>query len=81
MFPRAAFNADECIARALSMSFHPAFCENLIKLPNREEKFVAAVRLNQASGLILKGRKTHFSWWRAKNYDPVASTLLPGSPA
>jgi hypothetical protein len=78
MYPKQLFNVDECRARSLSVSTEPTPCEHLIRIPNRPERFVAKIRLTEESGLILKtGKRTHFSWWRARDFDPIAATELP----
>jgi len=73
VFPLKSFKTNECIARACSLMNTPEDCIALRKLPNQRHKQVVQIMLSGKNGVGKKTGKSpsHFSWWRAKNFDPV----------
>lgn len=71
--PTQVFKAPECIARAVSMYRDYDECAQLLSLAVHQHKVVLQVTLSADSGLVKKtGKaKSHFSWWRLKNFDPA----------
>lgn len=73
--PHQVFRAPECIARAISVFGSIDDCADLQKLPIHRHKSIAKVTLGPIAGVIKKTGKarTHYSWWRARGFDPVPS--------
>ena len=72
LFPEKAFRVDECTARACSLISDIDRCVGLLKLPTQKNRKVVAFTLRADSGLIKDtGKWYHYSWWRAKGFDPL----------
>ena len=73
LFPQKRFNVSECVVKACSLIATVEHCSALTKLPAQQGKKVIKIVLPPHSGLIKQtGRNEHhFSWWWAKNFDPI----------
>ena len=73
LYPSKPFNINECITRACSLINNLKRCNNLTKLPPHKDKKVVQIILPPESGLVKKtgARSSHFSWWRAKDFDVI----------
>lgn len=76
--PNKVFNANECIARAVSVFNNIDSAKKLSKIPSFKNSQVAKVILREEDGLILKTGKdnSHYSWWRSKIFDPQTAILI-----
>jgi hypothetical protein len=73
LFPYKHFNVDECQARSISLFNQLNNCLLLLKLPAHKHKKVIQLILSPRSGVIMQtGAKPHYSWWRKKDFDPIA---------
>lgn len=76
--PLAAFNIDECTARAVSLFNNLEVAKAMLKLPSLRGKKVLEVTLPKESGVILQtgNKKNHISWWRVKGFIPASHALV-----
>lgn len=73
LFPYKRFNVDECQARSISLFNQLNNCLILLKLPAHKHKKAIELVLPPRSGAIMQtGLKPHYSWWRKKNFNPIA---------
>jgi hypothetical protein len=63
-----------CISCACSVFNEFEICRDLMKLPSQRGKQMVRLLLTNASGVVLRTgqRVGHYSWWIAKDFDPVA---------
>jgi hypothetical protein len=73
LYPLKKFNTTECMACSCSLSSTIDRCVELSKLPALQNKRIVELLLPPKSGLIKKTgvNADHFSWWRAKDFDPI----------
>lgn len=78
LFPDRKFGRKTCVASACSVWPTPEDCVRISKLPTQKDRQVVKLILPPASGRIKKtGRGlTHFSWWRTRDFDPIAASSL-----
>ena len=77
LYPRKYFR-DECLARALSVNDSVQSARMTLKLPSMRDKalLVCRVRLLRGAGSILQtgGNSGHYSWWQARDFDPIKNS-------
>ena len=75
LYPLAIFNANECIARAISVYKSYEACYTITKLPKYKSKtnFVVSINLPPSSGVVMQtfNDKNHYSWWCTANFNPI----------
>lgn len=75
LYPSRSFQLGECIARSVSLLTSYEECGNLTKLPRykNHNNIIIMIILPPESGVVLQTglKRSHFSWWRAKNFDPM----------
>jgi hypothetical protein len=75
LYPGRSFKLGECIARAVSVLTSYKECGNLMKPPRykHDNNTIIVIVLPPESGVVLQTglKRSHFSWWRAKNFDPI----------
>jgi hypothetical protein len=75
LYPTRSFQLGECIARAVSLMVSYEDCGNIMKLPRYKSnnRTVIMIILPPESGMVLQTglNRSHFSWWRAMNFDPI----------
>lgn len=76
--PEKIFNAEECIARAVSIFEAKEDAARYAKLPNfHGGNMVAEIKLNESDGVIKKtSKKSHYSWWRTKSFNFATSIIV-----
>ena len=75
---RKYIGAMACKSRALSIFTNKNDCVDATKLPSLQklgQTNIAKITLTDKDGLVLKerGKGTHHSWWRTRNFDINAS--------
>lgn len=76
--PTADFkDIDECIAHALSVFKQESDLDKLMKLPRFKNGRIIEITLKPEDGLIKKTfKKSHYSWWRSKNFTFATSETI-----
>ena len=79
LFPTRIFNASECLACSCSIISDLQSCIRIAKLPTQKNKRIVKLALPPESGLIKQtgGHLTHFSWWRALDFNPIPLCVEP----
>lgn len=76
LFPNKIFNIDECIVRALSIFETAIACREILKLPLHKDQLLVKLLLPDVSGLVLRTKKKHYSWWKRKSFNPIPMCKL-----
>ena len=74
--PNRNYDADECIIRSLSVFNSVEACQKKKdSLAHFKRKKIAKITLNKGCGVVKQTGQdiSHYSWWLAKNYDPIAN--------
>lgn len=75
LYPNKYFQLGECIARSVSLLTSYEECNRIMKLPRYKNNnmTIACLVLEAESGVVLQTgtNRSHFSWWRAKEFDPI----------
>lgn len=81
LFPEKNYSSKECIASAVSIFNSLDRCKDIKKLPLHKDnnELIIKITLPPDSGLIKKtGGHHHFSWWRAKSFNPLPHCVFVG---
>ena len=72
-WPDMNFNAEECIARAVSIHNNIDSCKKVRKYPTQKNKKMIKIILSEKSGVIKRQGRSggHFSWWRTKEFNAL----------
>lgn len=74
LFVDRVFNVPECRARSVSVFTDPRDLDAFFKLQVNKNKALVKLRLIESDGLAMKtGKKSHYSWWRSKTFNPEVS--------
>lgn len=81
LHPHRNYNdVGECVAKACSLFSRYKDCDTLRKLSIHKNQKIVQFTLPPESGLILKSRHHHYSWWRIRGFDPIRNCIeaVPG---
>ena len=68
---------DDCIVRAVSVFSLLDDAKRLLRLPKFKQANIAEVQLESQDGKIKKTfNKSHYSWWRSKNFDVSKAKIV-----
>ncbi len=77
LHPNRNISVGECELRSCSVWSELGHCRDVLKLPMHRTKMVVELTLFPESGLVKQtgSKRSHYSWWRARVFDPVANCV------